>query len=298
VLLAHLSDAHIGPIPRPKLRELLGKRATGYANWLHKRQRLHDMSLLARLVDDLLAQKPDHIAMTGDVVNIGLPAEIAAARDWLALLGPPSEVSFSPGNHDAYVPGAMPLLEEAFAPWTTGDDGHSGFPYLRRRSGVALIGLSSGVPTAPFIASGRLGEEQCARLESVLEATGREGLARVVIVHHPPYRGGARPLRGLEDAESFEAAIARQGAELVLHGHNHAQSLRFLPGPGSEAPVVGVASASARRGMHYPGAAYHLYEIAREGDRIRIAARARGLGAAGEEIADLGGLEALAVAPA
>ncbi len=277
MLLAHLSDAHIGPVPRPRLRELLGKRATGYANWLHKRARQHDMGLLARLVDDLLAQRPDHVVMTGDVVNIGLPAEITAARQWLARLGPAHDVSFSPGNHDAYVPGAMSLLEETFASWTTGDDGVSSFPYLRRRSGVALIGLTSGVPTAPFVASGRLGAEQCARLEAVLETTKREGLARVVIVHHPPYVGGARPLRGLEDAESFEAAIARAGAELVLHGHNHAQNLRFLPGPAGEVPVVGVASASARRGAHYPGAAYHLYRITREGDRIRIEARARGL---------------------
>jgi len=297
LLLAHLSDAHIGPIPRPRLRELLGKRATGYANWLHKRSRQHDMGLLARLVEDLLAQRPDHIVMTGDVVNIGLPAEIAAAREWLARLGAPRDVSFAPGNHDAYVPAAMPLLEETFASWTTGDDGLSSFPYLRRRAGVALIGLTSGVPTAPFVASGRLGAEQCAKLEAVLAATKREGLARVVMVHHPPYRGGARPLRGLEDAGAFEGAIARQGAELVVHGHNHAQSLRFVPGPGGEVPVVGVASASARRGAHYPGAAYHLYEITRDGDRIRIEARARGIGEAGEEITDLGGLEALALAP-
>ena len=45
---------------------------------------MHDMGLLSRLVSDLLAQRPDHVMMTGDVVNIGLPAEIAAAREWLA----------------------------------------------------------------------------------------------------------------------------------------------------------------------------------------------------------------------
>ena len=181
-LLAHLSDAHIGPIPRPNLAELLGKRATGYVNWLRKRAAQHDMSLLARLVDDLLAQKPDHVAMTGDIVNIGLSGEIALAREWLGRLGGPEQVSFSPGNHDAYVPQAMALLNETFAPWSRGDDGAVGFPYLRRRGGVALIGLSSGVPTAPFVASGRLGAKQCADLAELLERAEAEGLARVVLL--------------------------------------------------------------------------------------------------------------------
>jgi 3',5'-cyclic AMP phosphodiesterase CpdA len=290
MLLAHLSDAHIGPIPRPKLRDLLGKRATGYANWLHKRARQHDMGLLGRLVDDLLAQRPDHVAMTGDIVNIGLPDEIASARSWLARLGTPEQVSFTPGNHDAYVPGAMPMLGRTFAPWTTGDDGVSAFPYLRRRDGAALIGLTSGVPTAPFVASGRLGHEQLSKLAALLDSTRAEGLARVVMLHHPPHRGGARPLRGLDDAADFEETIARHGAELVLHGHNHRQSVYPLPSPQGWAPVVGVASASARPGAHYPTAAYHLYEIARVGDAIRITGRARGLHSADGEIVDLGEL--------
>jgi len=275
-LLAHLSDAHIGPIPRPRLRELLGKRATGYANWLHKRARQHDMELLARLVADLKAQKPDHIAMTGDIVNIGLPAEIAKAEAWLRGLGDPAHVSFSPGNHDAYTPGAMPALSKTFTPWTTGDDGQNGFPYLRRRGGVALIGLTSGVPTAPFVASGRLGPAQLEKLAAQLEQTAQEGLARVVLLHHPPHRGGARPLRALDDAQAFEAVIAKHGAELVLHGHNHQQSVHHLVGPKGRTPVVGVASASARPETHRPGAGYHLYEISREGAKARIRARSRG----------------------
>ena len=287
-LLAHLSDAHIGPIPRPNLAELIGKRVTGYANWLHKRAAQHDMSLLGQLVDDLLAQKPDHVVMTGDIVNIGLHGEIALARQWLSRLGGPEAVSFSPGNHDAYVPTAMPLLTRTFAPWTTGDDGSSAFPYLRRREGVALIGLSSGVPTAPFVASGRLGAEQCARLAALLEATKAEGLARVVLLHHPPHRGGARALRGLQDAEAFEEIIARQGAELVLHGHNHKQSLHYLPGPEGKVPVAGVASASARPGSHHPGAAYNLFRIAREGATRRIKLQTRGFDEAKGAFVDLG----------
>ena len=62
--------------------------------------------MLARIVGDLKAQAPDHIAVTGDLVNISLAAEYAPARAWLDALGPPQDVTLVPGNHDAYVRGA------------------------------------------------------------------------------------------------------------------------------------------------------------------------------------------------
>jgi len=290
-LLAHLSDAHIGPIPRPDPSELLGKRITGYANWLVKRSRQHDMGALARLVADLRAQRPSHVAMTGDIVNIGLEAELRLARQWLETLGRPEDVSFTPGNHDAYVAAAMPLIENTFAAWTAGEAGGAAYPYLRRRQGVALIGLSSGVPTGPFIASGRLGEAQLGALGALLDETRREGLARVVLIHHPPHRGGARLLRGLDDAADFEAVVARHGAELILHGHNHRFSLARIAGPDGPAPVVGVASASARPGGHYPVAGYNLFRIARVGGRFRISGRSRGLEEGGDTVVDLGPID-------
>ncbi|MDJ0448332.1 metallophosphoesterase [Methylocystis sp. JR02] len=283
-LLAHLSDAHIGPIPRPNLAELLGKRVTGYVNWLYKRAGQHDMGVLARLVADMRAQSPDHVLMTGDIVNIGLPAEIALAKDWLATLGGAAEVSFTPGNHDAYMPDVTKLVHEVFEPWTTSELPAPGFPYLRRRAGVALIGLDSGVPTAPFVASGRLGEKQLAALGALLDETRSEGLTRVVFLHHPPHVGGARLLRGLDDAAAFEAVIAKHGAELVLHGHNHKPSVAYIANPDGRTPVVGVASASARPGGHYPAAAYNLYAIERAGDALRIKLRRRELNEAGEVV--------------
>lgn len=283
-LLAHLSDAHIGPIPRPNLGELLGKRVTGYVNWLYKRAAQHDMGVLAAIVADIRGQAPDHILMTGDIVNIGLPAEIALAREWLATLGTPEEVSFTPGNHDAYVADATTLVHDVFAPWTTGEAGGTGFPYLRRRGGVALIGLDSGVPTAPFVASGRLGDAQLAALAALLDRTKAEGLARVVFLHHPPHVGGARILRGLQDAAAFEAVIARHGAELIVHGHNHKPSVAHIAGAGAAVPVVGVASASARPGGHYPAAAYNLYAIEGAGRDVRITLRLRALNESGEMV--------------
>jgi 3',5'-cyclic AMP phosphodiesterase CpdA len=82
--LAHLSDPHLAPLPAPRLRELAGKRMTGFINWRRKRRFIHDPAILAEIVADMRAQSPDHIAVTGDIANIGLPAEYVHGRVWLA----------------------------------------------------------------------------------------------------------------------------------------------------------------------------------------------------------------------
>jgi 3',5'-cyclic AMP phosphodiesterase CpdA len=290
-LLAHLSDAHIGPLPRPRRRELMGKRLTGYLNWTRGRAHVHDMDLLAALVADMKAQKPDHIAMTGDILNIGLKAEYPLAKQWLETLGEPRDVSFVPGNHDAYVKGTMGDLASTFAPWTKSDAGESAYPYLRLRGNVALIGLSSGVPTAPFVASGRLGQRQCDAAAKLLAETGRAGHIRIVLIHHPPQRDGASFGRALSDADAFEAVIRRIGAELILHGHNHRLMVNHMEGPERPVPVVGVGSASALRGTASHRASYHLFEIEGDSKAPRIKGRVRGIAPFGRpEIVDLGAI--------
>jgi 3',5'-cyclic AMP phosphodiesterase CpdA len=118
---AHLTDPHVGPLPRPALRHLFGKRITGYVNWRRGRREAHDMDLLAALVKDLREQAPDHIACTGDVCNLGLASEWASSRVFLDGLGNPDSVTFVPGNHDAYVPGSLKGLMGAIAPYAAGD---------------------------------------------------------------------------------------------------------------------------------------------------------------------------------
>ena len=87
--VAHLTDPHLGPLPRPRLGELRLKRLMGYVNWKRGRERLSDMPALTRLVDDMRAQKPDHVAMTGDLVNIALAVEFRLAAKWMRTLGEP-----------------------------------------------------------------------------------------------------------------------------------------------------------------------------------------------------------------
>ena len=69
--------------------------------------------------------------------------------------------------------------------------------------------------------------------------------------------------------------LRRRGAELVLHGHLHRTTLASLPGPERAIPVIGVPSASHAGPGAKRCAAYHLYDIARDGARGRFAIRRR-----------------------
>ncbi len=281
--LAHLSDPHLAPLPAPRLSELIGKRVTGYINWRRRRRFIHQRAVLDRLTADLKAQGADHIAVTGDIANIALEAEFPPGRLWLDSLGSAQNVSFVPGNHDAYVRGALKQAEAQWGAYMRGDDGGA-FPYLRKRGPLALVGLSSAVPTAPGLASGGLGGRQLGALSTLLGGLKGSGLFRVLLIHHPPV-SQARWHKRLIDAAALKRVIAAQGAELLLHGHDHLHMLNWLDGPdGTRVPAVGVPSASAAPGTAKNAAAYNLYAIDGAPGAWRCEMVSRGISPSGEMI--------------
>jgi 3',5'-cyclic AMP phosphodiesterase CpdA len=287
-VLAHLSDPHLSPLPRPRWSELLGKRATGFFNWRRSRRFIHRGEVLARVVRDIRASAPDHIAITGDLVNISSIGEYEPARAWLESLGWPDDVSLTPGNHDAYVRAAIPHLRAQWGHFMRPDDFRPGFPFLRRRGPLALIGLSSAVPTALFMATGRLGNEQIARLAELLERCRREQLFRVVLIHHPPVSSLRKHFKRLIDGASLRAVIERHGAELIIHGHDHVHSLLYLEGPQRPVPVLGAPSASQIPRAGHAAAGYNLCRIEGQAGAWRCEIVARELAPDGETMTETG----------
>jgi 3',5'-cyclic AMP phosphodiesterase CpdA len=285
-VLAHLSDPHLAPLPPPRWRELMGKRMTGFLHWRRHRHRIHRSDVLARVVSDLKANAPDHIAVTGDLVNVALAAEFAPARAWLESLGSPRDVTLVPGNHDAYVGSIAGHPQTYWGNYMRGDDGGA-LPFLRRRGDVALIGLSSAVPTAPLLGTGRLGKAQIERLAQLLESCGRAGVFRIVLVHHPLRSSSRRYFRRLVDGPRFRAVLARHGAELVIHGHDHIHSLIYVDGPQRPIPVAGVPSASQTPREHHAGGGYNLYRIDGEPGAWRCEIDARALAPDGESVTSI-----------
>jgi 3',5'-cyclic AMP phosphodiesterase CpdA len=296
-VLAHLSDPHLAPLPQPSLRELAGKRLGGFVNWRRNSRHVHLRAVLERIERDLTSRAPDHIAVTGDLVNLSLAAEFAPARAWLGQLGSPQDVTLVPGNHDSYVRATAREAQRQWADYMRADDMPSlsqdaTFPFLRRRGPVALIGLSTSAPQPIFRATGRLGAEQLARLGELLGSTRSEGLFRVVLIHHPPVSAPERRHERLLDGQAFVDVLARHGAELVLHGHEHVHCVRWLAGSGGRAvPAIGVPSASARAGGHRDSAAYNLYAIEGGPGAWHCEMRSRGLAADREEVAEIRRIE-------
>jgi 3',5'-cyclic AMP phosphodiesterase CpdA len=283
-VLAQLSDLHMASPPR--LSELANKRALGFINWQRQRKYIHRPEVLDAVTRDLKRQATDHIAVTGDLVNLSLPAEYKRARAWLDALGAPRDVTVIPGNHDVYVRAVVPSPAAYWGEYMRGDDGPSGFPLVRRRGNVALIALSTGVPTGPFMATGRLGAEQLARLAQALDET--RTLFRIVLIHHPPQSPPRRHMRRLVDAADLRQVLAEHGTELLIHGHDHERAVIRLNGPrGTKIPAVGAPSASARgRHGHENAGGYNIYRI--DGGatawRCEMIARERGSDGTAREI--------------
>lgn len=268
-LLAHLSDVHLAPLPQVQWAELFGKRLSGYLSWRHNRQTLHRRQIADLMARDIISVKPDHVAITGDLVNIALEGEFTQASTWLEEFGPDHWISVVPGNHDAYVkvPYAKGIGQwHSYMTSNTQNDHHTEcfageFPFVRRFNDIALIGVSTAIQTPPFVAGGRIGTEQRRSLEKILYDLGKQNLCRIIMIHHPPLPGLNGRRKALWDAEEFKEILRLQGAELVLHGHNHTHMFHTTPGPDAMIPVFGVPSASMQSNTGKPAAHYYLFKV-------------------------------------
>ncbi len=258
--IAHISDLHIPPLPLAPLSRLAGKRLVGLFSWFHKWKSEHRQIVLDALLTHLQEIKPDHICVTGDITFTALPAEVDKAADWFSQLGDAQRISLIPGNHDAYVPGALDYVVKKWSRWMQDDLGRAGFPYLHRRGPVNIVGLSSAVATPPALSFVRIGHEQLEKTEALLSSISAEPRPSLLLVHHPPQDGAAAPRRALTDRKELQAILARWPVDLVLHGHLHNPTRAKLDGPSGLIPVLGAASASAF-GQRKSAAHYHLIEM-------------------------------------
>ena len=262
---AHISDPHLSSLDDVPWRELLNKRILGYLSWRLSRRHIHRQDVLRTLVKDLDSSRAQHLVISGDLTHIGTPNECQQVKDWLDELGSASNISVIPGNHDAYINTDKNQTTNLWSSYMEGDAESKSdvmtFPSLRQRGPIAIIGVSTAVPTAPFFATGRIGNTQLDRLVQILKQTREQGLFRIIAIHHGPLVDSNKFRKRLIDSEQFRSVINAHGAELILHGHGHYPVRDVLKTADAEIPVIGVASASLLSSSKIKRAGYNVYEV-------------------------------------
>lgn len=264
--LAHFSDTHVLSLSGAAPREFLNKRATGAVNLAFNRAKQYRVEIFERLLDAIVSLAPDHTVCTGDLVNLALEAEFVRVDEMLSRRFAAEALTLVPGNHDAYARDATfaGRFEAHFGRWqppAPGVTGPARYPVLRQLRGVAIVGLTTAVPTPAFMATGEVGAPQRDAVGRVLASPSLAGKFRVVMLHHPLLPDPSRPLdvmRRLVDASEIVATLRGAGADLVVHGHNHVFLRNRLPG--TDVPIIQVASGSRRKSGHM--AEFNVYRIA------------------------------------
>ncbi len=179
--LAHFTDIHLSPVAGLTPRYWNAKRVLGALNWHVKRAGVHKRETADRLIADAKSLRADHLVITGDLINLGLPAEYDAAFAWLQTVGRAEYVTVIPGNHDIYSKLHGDAGVARWAAYMGGDAATHAFPFVRRVGPVALIGLNSAEETPPFFATGQLGAHQIEVARDLLERLHDEDAIRVVL---------------------------------------------------------------------------------------------------------------------
>lgn len=225
--IAHLSDLHVLDLTGVGWTRFVNKRLTGLVNLRGKRKDAHPTALAERLVQTLVDDPVDHVVVTGDLTNLSLESELAAARKVLEPLGGYTKLSVIPGNHDVYTGGAQRSrrFEQYFGDWMWKPGEPQNYPWLKQLGSgddrVSLLGFGSAVARLPLIATGVVGKSQLERLRSL--GSQLSGTFPIAMVHHNLHPRGFRKdaMHGLTNRDAFLDACAAVGVKVVLHGHTH-----------------------------------------------------------------------------
>lgn len=264
--IAHFSDTHVLSLKGVQLRALLNKRITGAVNLAFNRAKHYRVEVFEELLDAVVAIQPDHSICTGDLVNLALAPEFEKVQSLLQSRFNPKDLTLVPGNHDYYTKEASLAghFETSFAEYLPHDlpsETTDIYPVTRVLGDVAIIGLSTAIPTPTFMATGNLGQNQRDRLHTLLHTEEVQSRFRLLMLHHPLFAEPKRRLestRRLKDAQDLLEVIDQESCapHLIVHGHNHEYKRQALPH--TQSPVLQVASAS-RAGKKK--AEFHVYII-------------------------------------
>jgi 3',5'-cyclic AMP phosphodiesterase CpdA len=275
--IAHISDLHILDLAGVRPGRFANRRLIGGVNLMLRRRGQYRADILERLIEDILREGVDHVALTGDLSNLALEPEFERVFHLIKLLGGYDRVSVVPGNHDYYTGGAIAArrFEKYFHGFMYA--GYSDlktvfYPYSKVLGDVLLVGLNSACHTTPPMAYGTLSAKQLDATDKILASPRFRNLRKVVLLHHTLHRRSwhTEATTRLVNRENLLRVLMRNRVDLALYGHDHLGRTWEMNEGGHRLHLVNCGS-STRLGPHpHQRARYRLITLELEEGVRRI----------------------------
>lgn len=226
---------------------------------------LEDRRALDWVAQCIAREKPDAVAITGDLTMRARHREFAAACQWIRALDVP--VTVEVGNHD------LPYfnLVERFVD-----------PYRRFRSIEALVEREIDLPGVAIVplkttaraqwrlnwSKGVVGNAALAHTLCAIDALP-EGTRAIVACHHPLVEAGTRGKALTRGGSRALAELARRDVIAVISGHVHDAFDLIHPTPNGPVRMIGAGTLSQRVRSTPPS----FNELTLEDGRITVRVR-------------------------
>jgi 3',5'-cyclic AMP phosphodiesterase CpdA len=226
---------------------------------------LEDRRALDWVAQCIAREKPDAVAITGDLTMRARHREFTAACHWIQALDVP--VTVEVGNHD------LPYfnLIERFID-----------PYRRFRSIEGVLERELPIPGAKIVAlkttaraqfrlnwsKGTVGKAALAQTLAAIDALP-PGTRAIVACHHPLVEAGTRGKALTRGGNHALAELARRNVLAVLSGHVHDAFDLIHPTPNGPVRMIGAGTLSQRVRSTPPS----FNELTLDGDMITVRVR-------------------------
>ncbi|MFM6831360.1 MAG: metallophosphoesterase family protein [Novosphingobium sp.] len=226
---------------------------------------LEDRRALDWVAQCIAREKPDAVAITGDLTMRARHREFTAACQWISALGVP--VTVEVGNHD------LPYfnLIERFVD-----------PYRRFRSIEALVEREIDLPGVAIVplkttaraqwrlnwSKGTVGKAALNQTLAAIDALPK-GERAVVACHHPLVEAGTRGKALTRGGSRALAELALRNVVAVISGHVHDPFDLIHPTPNGPVRMIGAGTLSQRVRSTPPS----FNELTFEGDSLKVRVR-------------------------
>jgi 3',5'-cyclic AMP phosphodiesterase CpdA len=221
--VAHLSDVHMlesGKVA--SVMQGLAIRIVSVGRGVDPRGRA---TTLERALSAAVRAGADHVVVSGDLTEVGAPAQFEAFAHVLHDSRiPPENVTLVPGNHDAYTSGEAwrRALEGPLRAYRGNAADREG--KVVERGDVVFLPVDVSCPQPITRSAGELRADDASALESRFADPALAKKALVVVQHHHPFAHASSALHwldGLRGSARLMGSLARHAHVQVLHGHLH-----------------------------------------------------------------------------